>query len=47
MADDDTALETAVEQVWRRDFLALIQEPITGYDVRLDFANGDFVFGIH
>ncbi len=45
MADDDATLVTAIEQVWRRDFLALIQEPITGYDVRLDFADGNFVFG--
>lgn len=45
MAEDGAALEAAIEQVWRRDFLALIQEPIAGSDVRLDFANGEFVFG--
>ncbi|MEM8996391.1 MAG: hypothetical protein AAGF23_16510 [Acidobacteriota bacterium] len=39
------ALARAVEQVWKRDYLALVQVPIDGMDVRIDLLDGDFLFG--
>ncbi|MEM1179259.1 MAG: hypothetical protein AAGM22_12995 [Acidobacteriota bacterium] len=45
VVEDRRALETAVEQVWRRDYLALVQVPVDGMDVRIDLLDGDFLFG--
>lgn len=43
--DDEPALIAAVERVWRFDYLALVQAPAAGIDVRLDFLDGAFLFG--
>ncbi|MEO1082770.1 MAG: hypothetical protein AAFY88_00865 [Acidobacteriota bacterium] len=45
VVEDRDALIQAVEQVWRRDYLALVQVPIDGMDVRIDLLDGDFLFG--
>ncbi len=45
IVEDDRSLASAVEQVWLRDFLALTQEPVAGYDIRLDFLDDGFLFG--
>ena len=39
------ALEAAVREVWERDYLALVQEVISGMDVRLDFLDGEYLLG--
>ncbi len=38
-------LRNAVEQIWRTDYLALVQPVADGLDVRLDFLDGEFLFG--
>ncbi len=38
-------LQAAVEQVWRLDYLALVQTPVPGMDVRLDLLDGEYLFG--
>lgn len=36
-------LAAAVEQVWERDYIALLQEAIAGFDFRLDLLDGDLL----
>jgi len=38
-------LLAAVDRVWERDYIALIQEYIRGLDVRLNFLDGEFLVG--
>lgn len=38
-------LVEAVEQVWRRDYLALVQEAVPGFDLRIDFLDDEYLFG--
>ena len=38
-------MNEAVEQVWKRDYLALVQEAIPGFDLRIDFLDGEYLFG--
>ena len=38
-------LEAAVEGVWDNDYLALVQERVCGFDLRLDFLDGEFLLG--
>lgn len=45
LVDDEHALHAAIEQVWKRDYLALVQVPIPGIDLRIDLLDGDFLFG--
>lgn len=45
LTEDDGALVEAIERVWRFDYLALVQRPAPGIDVRLDFLDDDFLFG--
>ena len=45
VVEDAASLEAAVEQVWRRNYLALAQQPIPGFDLRIDFLDGEFLFG--
>ena len=42
---DETSMVAAVEHVWRRDYLAIVQTAIAGIDVRLDFLDGAYLFG--
>lgn len=45
VAQDQSALADAIEQVWRYDYLALVQTPVAGTDLRLDFLDGQFLAG--
>ena len=45
VVDDQDAMRAAIEQVWRRDYLALVQVPAPGIDLRIDLLDGDFLFG--
>ena len=45
VVDDPGAMRAAIEQVWRRDYLALVQVPAPGIDLRIDLLDGDFLFG--
>ncbi len=38
-------LLAAIDAVWTRDYLALVQTPIAGYDLRLDYLDGTFLAG--
>lgn len=38
-------LEDAVRRIWVDDYLALVQPLVPGVDVRLDFLDGEFLFG--
>ncbi len=38
---DDQALTSAIEQVWRDDYLALVQEAVQGIDLRVDMLDGE------
>ena len=42
---NEQELIEAIEQVWKRDFLALVQEVIAGFDLRIDFLDGEYLFG--
>ncbi|MEM8930546.1 MAG: hypothetical protein AAGE94_05195 [Acidobacteriota bacterium] len=42
--EDRADLVPAIEQVWQRDYLALIQEPIDGFDLRVDLLDGQSLF---
>lgn len=42
---DDTGLETAIEEVWQIDHLALVQEIVEGRDLRLDYLDGELLVG--
>lgn len=43
--DSLAELEAAVETVWQRDYLALVQERIQGFDLRLDFLDEEYLLG--
>ncbi len=45
LVEDTDALRSAVERVWRLDYLALVQESVPGMDVRLDLLDGEYLFG--
>ncbi|MEM6795844.1 MAG: hypothetical protein AAF725_17855 [Acidobacteriota bacterium] len=45
VAADGRAMEEAIDQVWKRDYLALVQTPVAGIDLRLDLLDGEFLFG--
>lgn len=45
VVEDRGALVEAIELVWRRDYLALVQVPIDGMDLRIDLLDGEFLFG--
>lgn len=38
-------LVEAIEQVWRRDYLALVQVAASGFDLRIDFLDDQYLFG--
>ncbi len=42
---DQQQMIAAVEQVWRFDYIALVQERIEGVDMRLDFLDGAYLAG--
>ena len=42
---DDGELEEAIRTIWRRDYLALVQLPVPGFDLRIDFLDTAFLFG--
>lgn len=44
-AASEVEMAAAVEQVWKRDYLALVQEAVPGFDLRIDFLDGDYLFG--
>lgn len=43
LVHDAEALRAAVERVWRDDYLALVQRPVPGADLRLDYLDDDCV----
>ncbi len=43
--EDLEELEGAIRRVWHREPLALVQECIEGFDLRLDFLEGEFLLG--
>ena len=45
VAGDRDELEAGIRAVWQRDHLALAQLPIDGFDLRIDFLDGEFLFG--
>ena len=45
LVHDARGLHAAIEGVWVRDYLALVQVPVAGIDLRVDFLDGDYVFG--
>ncbi|RMH22623.1 MAG: hypothetical protein D6696_02865 [Acidobacteria bacterium] len=45
VVEDDDAMVAAIEAVWERDYVALVQVPVAGIDVRLDFLDGEYLFG--
>lgn len=45
LVHDEGELEEAVRSVWKYDYLALVQERISGFDLRLDFLGGEFLLG--
>jgi len=45
LAHDLDGLEAAVTRVWEHDYLALVQERISGFDLRLDFLGDTFLLG--
>lgn len=42
---DETELRAAVEQIWRADYIALVQVRIPGNDYRFDFLNDEYLAG--
>jgi len=38
-------LLAAIDEIWARDYLALVQTPIAGVDLRLDYLDGTFLTG--
>ncbi len=45
VVDDEQQLTTAVERIWRSDYIALLQEKLDGVDLRLDFLDGTYLAG--
>ncbi|MCB1037272.1 MAG: hypothetical protein KDD47_25810 [Acidobacteria bacterium] len=41
----EAELKEAVRRVWRMDYLALVQECVEGFDLRLDFLDGELLLG--
>lgn len=39
------SLERAIDEVWEDDYLALVQTPAPGMDVRLDLLDGEYLLG--
>ena len=44
-AGSEAEMRDAVDTVWKRDYLALVQEAIAGFDLRIDFLDGEYLFG--
>lgn len=45
VVENDTELEQAILAIWKREYLALVQIPVPGFDLRIDFLDGEFLFG--
>ena len=45
VARDMDALLAVIQQVWELDYLAIVQPVVPGIDVRLDFLDGEYLFG--
>lgn len=45
VVNGEDEMVSAIERVWRHDYLALVQEAVEGIDVRLDFLQGEYLFG--
>jgi glutathione synthase/RimK-type ligase-like ATP-grasp enzyme len=45
LVQDRQELAEAVHRVWKQDYLALVQERISGSDLRLDFLDGEYLLG--
>lgn len=43
--ENEDQLQSAIESIWQRDYLALAQSPAAGFDLRIDFLDGEFLFG--
>ena len=44
VVDDEPSMSAAINYVWQRDYLALVQVPVPGIDLRLDLLDGEFLF---
>ena len=42
---DQTEMDRAIDLVWRHDYLALVQEPVPGIDLRIDILDDEFLAG--
>ncbi len=42
---NERELKEAIEQVWKRDYLAVVQERVVGFDLRIDFLDDQYLFG--
>ena len=45
VVEDLGEMEEAIRRVWRTEYLALVQECVDGFDLRLDFLNGEYLLG--
>ncbi|MCA9700202.1 MAG: hypothetical protein KC431_21940, partial [Myxococcales bacterium] len=43
LVEDHRALKEAIERIWTRDDLALVQRPIHGLDLRIDMLDGELL----
>ena len=41
----ESELRAAIEEVWRYDYCALVQQPVGGVDLRLDFLDDEYLIG--
>ncbi|MGB1012936.1 MAG: ATP-grasp domain-containing protein [Nannocystaceae bacterium] len=45
VVESKSELLAAIDEVWARDYLALVQTPVAGVDLRLDYLDGQFLTG--
>jgi len=44
---DQAEMDRAIDRVWRHDYLALVQEPVPGIDLRIDILDDEFLAGYY
>lgn len=45
VVDDEPSLASTIRRIWEGDYIALVQEPIAGPDVRIDMLDGELLVG--
>jgi cyanophycin synthetase len=45
LVENAEAMDEAIREVWADDYLALVQAPVRGMDVRLDLLDGEYLMG--